>query len=206
VNAPLPSRIAHVTGGIAVQLSATEQEQLTQYCELLRQWNKTINLTGLPLEDFPNTTLQKLLAEPLAILPLIENREMVWLDLGSGGGSPAIPLAITRPAVHLTMVEARERKSAFLREVVRSLGLKNARVLTARFEELSEERGTAELLTVRAVKPDRPFFEVASSLLTASGKLAVFGKSPAPEGLPLKLISSTAVHATNSAVHWFAKP
>ncbi len=58
------------------------------------------------------------------------------MDVGSGGGSPAIPLKLAVPRLRLTMVEAKARKSAFLREAVRHLGLEQRSVETARYEEL----------------------------------------------------------------------
>jgi 16S rRNA (guanine527-N7)-methyltransferase len=58
------------------------------------------------------------------------------MDIGSGGGSPAIPLKLCAPAASLTMVEAKARKSAFLREAIRALRLDRSSVETARYEEL----------------------------------------------------------------------
>ena len=58
----------------------------------------------------------------------------VVVDLGSGGGSPAIPLKIARQALKLTMIESKERKSMFLREAIRTLGLADSSVENDRFE------------------------------------------------------------------------
>jgi 16S rRNA (guanine527-N7)-methyltransferase len=99
-----------------------------------------------------------------------------WMDLGSGGGSPAIPLKIVRPTWYLTMVEAKERKASFLREAIRMLRLQGADVANARFEDLGRE-GTADVVTVRAVKVDRPFADVVRRLLTPQGVLAVFSST-----------------------------
>jgi 16S rRNA (guanine527-N7)-methyltransferase len=59
------------------------------------------------------------------------------MDIGSGGGSPAIPLKLSAPAASLTMVEVKARKSAFLREAIRTLRLERSSVETARYELLA---------------------------------------------------------------------
>jgi hypothetical protein len=112
-------------------------EGCASYLSLLARWNRRINLTALPLGDpVPAATLDKLIVEPLVAAELFPTSEPVWFDLGSGGGSPAIPLRIARPSGSLTMVESRDRKCAFLREAVRTLGLSQTTVLSTRFEEL----------------------------------------------------------------------
>ena len=152
-------------------------DPLEAYFRLLTHWNAKINLTALPLDPPTDETFDRLLVEPLAASRHIENVPTVWFDLGSGGGSPAIPLRIARPAFTLTMVESRERKSAFLREAVRVLGLAGTQVQNARFEDVAEDSGyagKADLLTVRAVKADSGLFQVAGKLLRSGGRLILF--------------------------------
>ena len=70
-----------------------------------------------------------------------EPAPLAWFDLGSGGGSPAIPLKLVRPDARLTMVESKTRKAAFLREAVAQSGAADAaEVADERFEELSRRR------------------------------------------------------------------
>jgi len=108
-------RAAHIV------LAPETSTRLERYFELLSRWNRTINLTSLPLEPPTEQSIDRLLIEPLRAIPLLAPTIRVWFDLGSGGGSPAIPLQIAHPAPQLFMVESRERKAAFLREVVRDL-------------------------------------------------------------------------------------
>src|SRR5215470_11027737 len=105
------ARAAHIA------LSPQVATRLERYFELLSHWNRTINLTSLPLEPPTDQSIDRLLIEPLKAVALLAPAVNVWLDLGSGGGSPAIPLQIAYPAPQLFMVESRERKAAFLREV-----------------------------------------------------------------------------------------
>ena len=157
-----------------VIVDARQLEDLATYVELLRHWNRRINLTALPLEPLQDATLDRLLLEPLAAAAHIPDSAFVWFDLGSGGGSPAIPLKIVRRAAHLTMIESRTKKCAFLSEVVRTLNLTDAAVLPGRVEAVDTTRA-ADLVTVRAVSISPRILVRASKLLRAGGELFVFG-------------------------------
>jgi 16S rRNA (guanine527-N7)-methyltransferase len=163
-----------------VRPTSAQLSQLALYLRLLAQWNRTINLTALPLDGYPETTLDRLIGEALAAARQVQDREGVWVDLGSGGGSPAVPLKVVRPALALTMVESRSRKVAFLGEVVRRLGLEKAVALAERFETLdSATAGTADLITVRAVRVDSELLAIAGALLKPGGRLMIFTSVPA---------------------------
>ena len=130
-------------------------EQLEAYYRLLATWNTKINLTGLKLSEISPDALDRLLIEPVVAARYVPAGASRMLDVGSGGGSPAIPLALAVPSSRLLMVESKTRKSVFLREAVRALGLKDAEVVTARFEELLARPDLHEahdLVTIRAVR------------------------------------------------------
>ena len=152
-------------------------DPLEAYFRLLSQWNAKINLTALPLDPPTDETFDRLLVEPLAASKQIPDVPKVWFDLGSGGGSPAIPLKIARPALRLTMIESKERKSAFLREAARVVGLAESVVANERFEDTAAKGENAEnvdLITVRAVKVDQTLFDTAERLLSPGGRLLLF--------------------------------
>jgi 16S rRNA (guanine(527)-N(7))-methyltransferase RsmG len=158
----IPSRVA---AGCAV------------YLQLLARWNGRINLTALPLSSpFPDATVDKLIIEPLSAADLIPERASSWFDVGSGGGSPAVPLRLTHTAGSLTMVESRERKCAFLREVVRELSLEGTTAIASRFEEMKGLE-FADLITVRAVRLDEVMADRICNWLKPSGLLMCFGAS-----------------------------
>jgi len=170
-------RIAERARAAGVQLGGQELEQLAEYYQLLERWNRTINLTSLPLPSAPDGSLDRLLIEPLLASQDVPDATLDWADFGSGGGSPALPLKIIRPHAHLTMVECRERKSAFLREVVRSLGITGADVVTARIEELPDllpHPLALDMITVRGIRLDAPVLTAAARLLDKEGRLLVF--------------------------------
>jgi 16S rRNA (guanine527-N7)-methyltransferase len=158
-------------------------EALEAYFALLARWNEKINLTALPLRTPTDETFDRLLIEPLAAARSVANEPEIWVDLGSGGGSPAIPIKVTRPKLKLTMVEAKVRKAAFLREAVRTLNLGEAAVENVRIETLAtnpDRRRSASLVTVRAVKADAALFSHAAELLTPRGRLFLFRPTNSP--------------------------
>lgn len=151
-------------------------DRLQMYFDLLVRWNQTINLTALPLDSPTPETFNRLFTEPLAAARSFPANAARWFDLGSGGGSPAIPLKAVKPDVHLTMIESRERKAAFLREVVRNLEIAAA-VENMRFEDvdrLTESWRQVDVVTVRAVRPDATVFSAGSTLLSPQGRLLIF--------------------------------
>jgi 16S rRNA (guanine527-N7)-methyltransferase len=160
-------------------VTAAEIGQIETYYRLLTRWNRTINLTALRLDAIADGTIDRLLIEPLAAARSVQDSPGRWIDLGSGGGSPAIPLKIVRPQLMLTMVEARERKAAFLREAARELGLSGVDVLNERFESLPNHRpdfaGLYALVTVRAVRVDMSLVSLCRWLLAPGGRLFLFG-------------------------------
>ena len=150
-------------------------DQLERYFNLLRRWNVRINVTGLPLEPPVDETFDRLFLEPLAAATQVPDEPLSWFDLGSGGGSPAIPLKVVRPALRLTMVESKTRKAAFLREVVRVLNVADARVENARIEAVADRSaGAAELITLRAIRVQPGLVEAATRMLSLDGKLILF--------------------------------
>ena len=175
-----------------VSLTAPVVDRLEAYYRLLARWNTKVNLTALRLEELSDPAVDRLLVEPLAGARFVVDSPLVWFDLGSGGGSHAIPLKIVRPAARITMVESKVRKAAFLREAVRTLGLEHASVENARFEDIAARvstTGTAELVTVRAVKTDKVLFRASRALIREGGRLILFSfsgsKIAAPPGFQL---------------------
>jgi 16S rRNA (guanine527-N7)-methyltransferase len=97
--------------------------------------------------------------------------------------------------MRLNLVESRERKAAFLREVIRELGILHAHVLTTRIEALAEDdamAGVADLVSVRAVRMSAPLFSQLDRLLTLGGQAVLFGaasqKLELPRGLNIQCV------------------
>ncbi len=155
--------------------------QLAAYYDLLAHWNARINLTSLPLHDAPPATLDRLIVEPLAAARHVPEGAIDWMDLGSGGGSPAIPLKLVRPLARLRMVEATTKKAAFLREVVRKLELTEAIVENSRIEALGSQpelAGRFSLISARALRMTRDLFQTICVLLAPSGRVHLYATRP----------------------------
>ena len=149
------------------------------FYELLRKWNSTTNLTALPLEGYANESIDRLLIEPLIAAELIPNESAFCVDVGSGGGSPAIPFVLARPLVRLLMVESTAKKAAFLREAVRTIQLQQAEVKQARFEDVAAElKHTIDFLLIRGVRITPNLSKSLQLGLKKDGKLFAFGTSP----------------------------
>ena len=166
-----------------VQITDTHAAQFERYYALLSKWNQRINLTALPLAASPSSeTLDRLFVEPLIAAELVAETPLVAVDLGSGAGSPAIPLKVLRPEMRLTLVEVRGRKAAFLREAVRSLELEDVDVQPVRFQSLSKISDGVDLITVRAVRADDELLNFVRSWLRPTGQLLLFGAVVSPDG------------------------
>jgi len=180
--------------------------QFELYFRLLSRWNGAINLTSLPVDEWNDQAIDRLLVEPLLAAQFVPEGPIRWFDLGSGGGSPAVPMKILRSQALLTMVEARERKAAFLREVTRTIGLAHTNVQSNRFEDLADQpgaSGVAGLITSRAVRLDAAFFDAAAELLSTTGVLLVFASDSSELHLPagLRLARRTTLLPGDSLFH-----
>lgn len=149
---------------------------LWNYFELLLRWNRKINLTAFDGNE-PDSAIDRLLIEPLQAARFFPPKSTRMMDVGSGGGSPAIPLKLTLPGTALVMVEAKARKSAFLREAVRLLDLRDTQVETARFEELlarPDLHEALDIVTVRAVRVERNTLLGLQAFLKPGGRILLF--------------------------------
>jgi 16S rRNA (guanine527-N7)-methyltransferase len=164
----------------ALQLTASEQQrrQLLQYLALLERWNQVYNLTAV---REPERMLTLHLADSLAVLPALDQRApRRLLDVGSGGGLPGVVLAIMRPAMQVVLVEAVQKKCAFLRQVAATVGLPNLQVEHARVEQL--RLPGFDCITSRALGDLAELVRISEHLLLAGGAWAAMkGSQPDAE-------------------------
>lgn len=194
----LLDRISARASSLTIVLGEVQLSALATYCELLEKWNRQINLTALTLEGWPDETLDRLLFEPLSAVPFVQGLAGDWIDLGTGGGSPAVPLALTVTGLHLTMTESRGKKAAFLREVTRVLALPSAKTFEGRFEELMNRAPrSVELVTARAVNSQH-IETLVDRLLSDSGRLLLFARQRVPAVGQLRSVGSQALPGGSS--------
>jgi len=168
--------IAAELAPFGVELTEKGLGQLSVYLELLVRWNRRVNLTGLRQ---PRHIVRRLFGESLYLSRLVELRG--WLvDVGSGAGFPGLALKLVAPDLRVTLIEARQRKGAFLKEVAHACGFYAIDVVTERFEEWAERQagsGKADCITTRAVTADKKLLERVGSLLAENGRAALFTTS-----------------------------
>jgi 16S rRNA (guanine527-N7)-methyltransferase len=172
------ARIAERLDAAELSVTPAQLDRLAAYLELLSKWNRTINLTSLDLKRPSDGAIDRLIVESVCASQLIVREVLTSLDVGSGGGSPSLPLKIISPALFYTLVESRSRKCAFLREAVRVLELSDVRVEQARLEDVAQRpsaRYSFDLVTMRAVRPDEKLWEALRALLKPGGRLLWFG-------------------------------
>jgi len=160
-----------------ISISTDIRAKLETYYRLLATWNEKINLTGLSLSEPNAEALDRLLIEPIVAARHVNSTARRMIDIGSGGGSPAIPLALTTSNLQLLMVESKTRKSVFLKEALRTLELGQADVATARFEELLARPDLHEahdLLTIRAVRVETRILMMLQAFVRPGGQLFLF--------------------------------
>ncbi|MDE2120079.1 MAG: 16S rRNA (guanine(527)-N(7))-methyltransferase RsmG [Betaproteobacteria bacterium] len=164
----------------SLRLDASEQQraQLLQYLELLGRWNQVYNLTAV---REPERMLTLHLADCLAALPALDRRTPHrLLDVGSGGGLPGLVLAIMRPQWQLVLVEAVQKKCAFLRQVAVTLALRNVQVEHQRVEQL--HLPGFDCITSRALGDLAEFVRISEHLLLPGGAWAAMkGQQPDAE-------------------------
>jgi 16S rRNA (guanine527-N7)-methyltransferase len=160
-----------------VEVSADLAGSLERYYALLAKWNEKINLSAFKLQEGPqDEALDRLLIEPLVAARHVRPEATTVLDVGSGGGSPAIPLKLALPRLQLRMVEAKTRKAVFLREALRTLGIEAA-IETTRFEELlarPELHEALDLVTIRAVRLEPRTLVSLQAFLRPGGQILLF--------------------------------
>jgi 16S rRNA (guanine527-N7)-methyltransferase len=176
----LAGRLARRAAKSNVFVPETLADRLVVYYELLSRWNRKINLTSIENLD---EALDRLLLEPLVAARYLPAAARL-IDIGSGGGSPAIPFKLAVPGLHLTMVEVKARKSAFLREAIRHLNLDNTQVETARYEELlvrPELHEACDVVSLRAVRTEARVLTSLQAFLRVGGVLMLFRGPSGPD-------------------------
>jgi 16S rRNA (guanine527-N7)-methyltransferase len=161
---------------LGLAIGASVLEKLAAYAALLEKWNRTYNLTAI--RD-PRKTMTHHMLDSLAVLPHLPAGNAA--DIGSGGGLPGIPIAITQPARSLMLNDANAKKAAFLKQATIELALQNANVHEGRVEQWQPQRGFDVVIT-RGFSDLAAFAAACRHLLVPGGLLfAMKGAYPRDE-------------------------
>jgi 16S rRNA (guanine527-N7)-methyltransferase len=199
-------RLRRRAAAASVPMTAELESALESFYRLLAKWNAKINLTAFELSaDGDDPSIDRLLIEPLVAVRYLPAKAQQWLDAGSGGGSPAIPMKLADPDLTLHLVEAKTRKAAFLREAVRTLQLAKTEVETSRFEMLltrPELHESLDIVTIRAVRLDSATMLTLQAFLKRGGRLFHFrGGDRAVDGVapPMELLDTHPLLKSNQS-------
>ena len=196
-NGALNVRLHERARGAGVALNAAVARDVVRYFRLLRRWNARMNLTALDVD----LAMDRLIIEALAAAPHLP-RGAALIDIASGNGSPAIPLAIARPDLRsVRLVESKARKSAFLRHVVREVSLRRVVVETARYQTLLERPelcGAHDIVTLRGIAWDADVLRELGRFVRPGGLIGLFGNAATDVGphlrAPMEAVASHPLH------------
>lgn len=147
--------------------------KIKHYYALLTKWNKTHNLTGVA---FLRTFIVDHVLDSLTIVPLLKVLHPdTWLDLGSGAGFPAVPVYLAlEDKPQLTLLEVRQKKTAFLRALVANLGMSGVNVVQERAEKWSKESSQQfDLVSIRALGKLKTSIQLALPYIRTHGHLVI---------------------------------
>lgn len=188
-------------------LDQATKMRLLRYVGLLDQWNKAYNLTAI---REPERMIGLHILDSLSVLRQIGEPAKL-LDVGTGGGLPGIPLAITlatvAPQVRVTMLDTITKKTTFVRHVIGDLRLTNADVVTDRVEKYQPPYNF-DVVISRAFAELKDFIDGAGHLCAEGGKmLAMKGVHPfdeitrLPEGFVVDQVVQLSVPQVDGQRH-----
>ena len=158
-------------------VSKKQKNQLDKFEDLLLFWNKTHNL----ISKSQATNIKEHIEDSLSITHLLGRNIM---DLGSGGGFPGIPIAITCPKKKIFLVERKQSKAAFLLNTTIQLGLENIQVISKDSKKLSPDNFPSPIeIVTRAFGSPLKTIEATKGLLKAPKNHLKLMKTHPPEGL-----------------------
>ena len=193
---------------IGLDLSSANINDLELFLQEMGRWNRVHNLTAIEGE---NDSIRLHLIDSIAVLPVLrrflKDPSPKIADLGSGGGLPAIPIAIVQPEWHLTLIEAIRKKTAFLQHIRGKLKLKNIEVLSERAEDVAvQQPGQYDAVISRAFTNLARFLELSLPFLKPNGLVFAMKAKRADEEMQdvcmddWQLVADELLHIPNLAV------
>lgn len=149
---------------LGIEITDTKLNQLEMYYELLIEYNKVMNLTGITKKE---DVYLKHFYDSLTIVKTIDlNKEKTLCDMGTGAGFPGIVLKIFFPNLKVTLVDALNKRIKFLNEVICKLKLEKIETVHIRMEEYSRKNiEKFDVVTARAVAQMYFLLEIAIPML-----------------------------------------
>ena len=167
-----PKNIIATLREFHMEASEPLAERIADYVRLLLRWNQKVSLTSVTA---PQEVLTRHFGESLFGAQVAGIRAGRLLDVGSGAGFPALPIAMLAPEIRGTLLEPNVKKAAFLAEACRQLGLVNrVQVVRARLEEFPAPEQAFDFVTSRAVRVTTDFLKKCRQMLSDNGSLVLW--------------------------------
>lgn len=161
-----------------LNLAATDAQldQVMRYLALLMQWNRVYNLTAV---REPMAIVNLHFLDAIAMIPALRQQRLPThnpklLDVGAGAGLPGLILAIFHPDWHIDLIDAVNKKTAFMQQVVASLSLPHVKIFHGRVEKLHLSKGSVryDVITSRAFSSLGNFVSLSANALASNGFMA----------------------------------
>lgn len=185
--------------GLGIALSDEGTNKLGVYATKLLEWNKIHNLSGASTLD----SLKENIIDSLYPLRFVDSFTSC-LDIGSGGGFPAIVLSIALPQVRFILTEPRAKRFAFLQHIIAQLELSNAKVFASRIQEIPiAEANNIDLITSRAVMSAEEIMHYGHKFLSHNGHYLLFKGSNFKKEMPIMSIEEC--FSRNDRIYFYKK-
>lgn len=147
-----------------IEITETKLNQLEKYYEMLIEYNKVMNLTGITEK---NDVYLKHFYDSLTITKIIDlNKEESLCDIGTGAGFPGLVIKIFFPNLKVTLVDSLNKRIKFLNDVIKSLNLDKIETVHARMEDYAKKnREKFDIVTARAVSQINFLLEISAPML-----------------------------------------
>ncbi len=163
-----------------IELSDLQLNQFYKYMNLLIEWNKVMNLTGI---TDPEGIIVKHFIDSLTVLDKIGENDSV-IDVGTGAGFPGIPIKIAFPETKVVLLDSLNKRIKFLNEVIKQLQLNNIETIHGRAEDYGKDKKHREKYDVsiaRAVAPLNILLEYLMPFTKVKGKVLCMKASNSEE-------------------------
>jgi len=193
---------------LGLELSVANIADLELFLQEMGRWNQVHNLTAI---EGQKDSIRLHLIDSIAVLPVLRTFLTTLspkiADLGSGGGLPAIPIAIVQPEWRLTLIEVIRKKTAFLQHVRGKLKLNNIEILSQRAEDVAlQQQGQYDAVISRAFTNLARFLDLSMPFLKPNGLVFAMKSKRADEEMQdvckkdWRLVADEPIHIPNLAV------
>ncbi len=195
---------------LGLDLGVKQKAKLLDFSKALLQWNKRTNLISKSDES---RVFSRHIVDSLSATSFLVGNSI--FDIGSGAGLPGLPLAIACPHKNFTLCERIKKRAHFMRFVIANLGIDNAQVIEAPFEEIVSMGQSFNCVVSRGVRAAEALWPIVERAITRTGRLIVYASTHiVGEELTNKSVGKMhggGPHISSSAVeipglnksHWF---